>query len=106
MMESRWTFLGELSPFIRGLTLFFWVTGTWWIPLLMLRKILKPALPSSYRPLSRSSKFNRIDIFREPRPWYRITIRIRAGNVASCDEAQAEIKLLCNRALKLAPPVA
>jgi tellurite resistance protein TehA-like permease len=36
MMDSRWTFLSELAPFIRGLTLFFWVTGTWWIPLLII----------------------------------------------------------------------
>jgi tellurite resistance protein TehA-like permease len=36
MMDGRWTFLHELSPFIRGLTLFFWVTGTWWIPLLII----------------------------------------------------------------------
>lgn len=34
--SSRWAFLHELSPFIRGLTLFFWVTGTWWIPLLII----------------------------------------------------------------------
>jgi tellurite resistance protein TehA-like permease len=36
MMDGRWAFLDELSPFIRGLTLFFWVTGTWWIPLLII----------------------------------------------------------------------
>jgi tellurite resistance protein TehA-like permease len=36
MMDGRWAFLRELSPFIRGLTLFFWVTGTWWIPLLVI----------------------------------------------------------------------
>ncbi len=28
--------LGELLPFIKGFTLFFWVIGTWWIPLLVM----------------------------------------------------------------------
>jgi tellurite resistance protein TehA-like permease len=36
MLDNRWSFLGELSPFIRGFTLVFWVTGTWWIPLLII----------------------------------------------------------------------
>ena len=36
MLDNRWSFLRELSPFIRGFTLFFWVTGTWWIPLLII----------------------------------------------------------------------
>ena len=29
-------FLQELLPFIKGFTLFYWVTGTWWIPLLLI----------------------------------------------------------------------
>lgn len=33
---SNWEFLGELLPFLKGFTLFFWVTGTWWIPLLLI----------------------------------------------------------------------
>lgn len=28
--------LVELGPFLKGFTLFFWATGTWWIPLLVL----------------------------------------------------------------------
>lgn len=32
--ESR--LLGELSPFLKGFTLFFWAAGTWWIPLLFI----------------------------------------------------------------------
>lgn len=32
---SQWAFLGELLPFIKGLTLFFWATATWWIPVLV-----------------------------------------------------------------------
>lgn len=33
---GRWEFLQDLLPFIKGFTLFFWVTGTWWIPLLFI----------------------------------------------------------------------
>jgi tellurite resistance protein TehA-like permease len=36
MLDNRWSFLRELSPFIHGFTLVFWVTGTWWIPLLII----------------------------------------------------------------------
>jgi tellurite resistance protein TehA-like permease len=42
-------FLGRLSPFVEGLTLLCWVTGTWWIPLLLAlsawRLTLAKALP-------------------------------------------------------------
>ncbi len=33
---SQWTFLQELLPFLKGFTLFFWATSTWWIPLLFI----------------------------------------------------------------------
>ena len=33
---SEWVFLGRILPFLEGFTLFYWVTGTWWIPLLLL----------------------------------------------------------------------
>ena len=29
-----WGFLNEVLPFLKGFTLFFWASGTWWIPLL------------------------------------------------------------------------
>jgi tellurite resistance protein TehA-like permease len=32
---EAWDFIGALLPFIMGFTLFFWVTATWWIPLLV-----------------------------------------------------------------------
>lgn len=32
----QWTFLQEILPFLKGFTLFFWVAGTWWIPLLFI----------------------------------------------------------------------
>lgn len=31
-----WSFLGEVLPFLKGFTLFFWAAGTWWIPLLFI----------------------------------------------------------------------
>lgn len=33
---SQWMFLDEILPFLEGFTLFFWTTGTWWIPLLFI----------------------------------------------------------------------
>lgn len=30
------SFLGEMLPFLKGFTLFFWAAGTWWIPLLFI----------------------------------------------------------------------
>src|SRR5690625_6979653 len=29
----------EITPFLKGFTLFFWITGTWWIPLLFILMI-------------------------------------------------------------------
>lgn len=34
--SSAWSFLGEILPFLKGFTLFFWSAGTWWIPLLFI----------------------------------------------------------------------
>ena len=34
LVDNSWTFLNALRPFIIGFTLFFWITATWWIPLL------------------------------------------------------------------------
>jgi tellurite resistance protein TehA-like permease len=34
--SARWVSLQELLPFLKGFTLFFWATGTWWIPLLLI----------------------------------------------------------------------
>lgn len=50
---SQWEFLGELLPFLKGLTLFSWAAATWWIPLLFIvgawRHIYK-RYPLSYNP--------------------------------------------------------
>lgn len=48
-----WGFLDELSPFLKGFTLFFWAAGTWWIPLLFILGIwrhLYKRLPLVYDP--------------------------------------------------------
>lgn len=31
-----WSLLSEVLPFLKGFTLFFWASGTWWIPLLFI----------------------------------------------------------------------
>ncbi|MDZ4860133.1 MAG: tellurite resistance/C4-dicarboxylate transporter family protein [Candidatus Hydrogenedentes bacterium] len=35
LSTTHWPFLETIRGFITGFTLFFWVTGTWWIPLLI-----------------------------------------------------------------------
>ncbi|MFC4799032.1 tellurite resistance/C4-dicarboxylate transporter family protein [Neobacillus sp. GCM10023253] len=39
--SQNWSFLVEITPFIKGFTLFFWITGTWWIPLLFILMVWK-----------------------------------------------------------------
>ena len=36
LSSKSWELLHNLQPFISGFTLFFWATGTWWIPLLVI----------------------------------------------------------------------
>jgi tellurite resistance protein TehA-like permease len=36
LSSKSWEVLHDLQPFIAGFTLFFWATGTWWIPLLVI----------------------------------------------------------------------
>ena len=47
-------FLLELAPFLKGLTMLFWATATWWIPMLLIlavwRHVVKP-LGFAYNPL-------------------------------------------------------
>ncbi|QHS23731.1 C4-dicarboxylate ABC transporter [Virgibacillus sp. MSP4-1] len=38
---NEWALLDEITPFLKGFTLFFWITGTWWIPLLFILMIWK-----------------------------------------------------------------
>jgi tellurite resistance protein TehA-like permease len=44
----------ELAPFIKGLTLFFWAIGGWWIPMLLVLGVwryLIRGVPFTYDPL-------------------------------------------------------
>jgi tellurite resistance protein TehA-like permease len=47
-------FLGSLLPFLKGFTVFYWATGMWWIPLLIIlgvwRYVIK-RIPLRYHPL-------------------------------------------------------
>ena len=36
LSSQSWEVLHDFRPFIGGFTLFFWATGTWWIPLLVI----------------------------------------------------------------------
>jgi tellurite resistance protein TehA-like permease len=47
--------LREILPFLKGFTLFFWVTGSWWIPLLLILtawRYLWKGYPVTYQPRS------------------------------------------------------
>jgi tellurite resistance protein TehA-like permease len=52
--QDQFSFLGEILAFLKGFTLFFWATGTWWIPLLIIlggwRHVIK-GVPLRYHPL-------------------------------------------------------
>lgn len=37
--SEYWGLIDEITPFLKGFTLFFWITGTWWIPLLFILMI-------------------------------------------------------------------
>lgn len=52
--SSNAPFLESLEPFIKGFTIFYWATGSWWIPMLLIlgvwRHIIK-RFPLTYDPL-------------------------------------------------------
>jgi tellurite resistance protein TehA-like permease len=53
LSASMFGFLGEVLPFVKGFTLFFWAAATWWIPLLVLIGVWRHVLrryPLSYVP--------------------------------------------------------
>ncbi len=53
LRAGDWPLLAELKPFLRGFTLLFWVTATWWIPLLfalMVWRHVAKAYPLTYEP--------------------------------------------------------
>ena len=50
---QHFSLLEEITPFLKGFTLFFWITGTWWIPLLFILTIwrhLRHRYPIRYDP--------------------------------------------------------
>jgi len=50
---SKWSLLQEITPFLKGFTLFFWAIATWWIPLLVILGIwrhLVKRVPFIYDP--------------------------------------------------------
>ncbi len=52
-IAEKWPFLNDVLPFLKGLTLFFWAIGTWWIPLMVLLGIwrhLVKKIPLTYSP--------------------------------------------------------
>jgi tellurite resistance protein TehA-like permease len=36
LRAEEWEFIREILPFLKGFTLLFWATATWWIPLLLI----------------------------------------------------------------------
>jgi tellurite resistance protein TehA-like permease len=51
--SAGWALLEELRPFLKGFTLFFWATATWWIPLLLILGVWRHAIrrvPLRYQP--------------------------------------------------------
>lgn len=50
---DHWSLIQSIMPFLKGITLFFWTTATWWIPLLVILGIWRHGykrIPFSYEP--------------------------------------------------------
>ncbi len=51
LAQAEWTFIPEVLPFLKGFTLFFWATATWWIPLLVILSVWRyKHFPLAYDP--------------------------------------------------------
>ena len=51
--EHYWVFLKSVEPFLKGFTLMFWATGTWWIPIIIILMIWRhfyKYIPIVYHP--------------------------------------------------------
>ncbi|MBI4180741.1 MAG: tellurite resistance/C4-dicarboxylate transporter family protein [Chloroflexi bacterium] len=51
---ANFTFFSDILPFLKGFTMFFWATGTWWIPMLIILGIWRhfyKKVPLTYNPL-------------------------------------------------------
>jgi tellurite resistance protein TehA-like permease len=54
LAAPSWHVIGELLPFVKGLTLMFWATATWWIPMLVILGVWRHGyrrFPLRYDPL-------------------------------------------------------
>ena len=54
LAAPSWSVMQELMPFVKGLTLMFWATATWWIPMLVILGIWRHGyrkFPLRYDPL-------------------------------------------------------
>lgn len=50
---NRWAVIQDILPFLKGITLFFWATATWWIPLLVILSVWRHVykrIPLAYEP--------------------------------------------------------
>jgi len=51
LASADWVFLNDILPFLKGFTMFFWTTATWWIPLLLILSAWRHLrFPLSYDP--------------------------------------------------------
>jgi len=53
LAAPHWPFLAEIAPFLKGFTLFFWASGAWWIPLLVIAGVWRHGIqrvPLTYHP--------------------------------------------------------
>ena len=53
LSEPQWALLRTLDPFLKGFTLMFWATGTWWIPIIVILMIWRhfyKYIPIVYHP--------------------------------------------------------
>jgi len=53
LAAPQWPLLGDILPFLRGFTLFFWAAGAWWIPLLVIAGVWRHGVervPLTYHP--------------------------------------------------------
>ncbi len=60
LASPHWAFLGEVLPFLKGLTVLCWIVATWWIPLLVALAIwrrVRLRLPIRYHPAYWSTVF-------------------------------------------------
>jgi len=92
-------FLASLLPFLKGLTLFHWAVGTWWIPLLLMLDIWRyivRRVPLRYDPLHWGAVFplgmfsvatrhmaTALDLpFLEPLPWIMFVVALAVWTLA------------------------